>query len=60
MMCASSRSPIFGLIGTTGTPASRAPTTATHVCTVGCAHTATRPTPSRPPATSRAASASSR
>ena len=60
MMCDSSRSPIFGLIGTTGTPASSAPTIATTVSTVECAHTATRDTPSSPPATERAWSASSR
>src|SRR5439155_27050886 len=41
-MCASSRSPDFGLIGTTGTPAASAPTTATHVSSDAVAHTATR------------------
>jgi hypothetical protein len=41
-MCANSRSPDLGLIGTTGTPAVSAPTTATQVSSSGVAHTATR------------------
>ena len=41
-MCASSRSPDLGLIGTIGTPAPSAPTTATQVSISGVAHTATR------------------
>ena len=41
-MWASSRSPALGLIGTTGTPATSAPTTAAQVSSAGTAHTATR------------------
>jgi len=44
-MCPSSREPRPGLIGTIGTPAPRAPSTATHSSRVGSAHTATRLAP---------------
>ncbi len=40
-MCSSSRSPTFGLIGTTAAPPANAPTTAAQVSKVGVAHTAT-------------------
>lgn len=57
MMCASSRSPVFGFSGTAGTPARSAATTATTVCAVGVAHTATRPAPAIRVASASAASA---
>jgi hypothetical protein len=60
MMCASSRSPIFGFSGTTGTPATSALTTAAHVSIVGVAHTATRVRPLRLPTSLPATPASCR
>ena len=58
-MCSSSRVPAFGLIGTTGTPAASAPTTATHVSSDDVAHTATREAPATREATAPAADRSS-
>ena len=59
-MWASSRSPDLGLMGTAGTPASRAPITPTQVSGAGDAHTATRSAPSTRAATAAAASRSER
>ena len=47
-MCSSSRVPALGLIGTIGTPAASAPTTATTVSNDFVAHTATREAPDTP------------
>ena len=58
MMCSSSRSPAFGLIGTIGTPAANAPTTATTVSSRVSATTATRDAPETRAATAPAADAS--
>ncbi len=58
MMCSSSRSPAFGLIGTIGTPAANAPTTATTVSSRVSATTATRDAPETRSATAPAADAS--
>ena len=44
-MWPSSRAPAFGLMGTMATPASSAPTTATHVSGSETAQTPTRPAP---------------
>src|SRR3954466_8000402 len=57
-MCSSSRSPAFGLTGVNGTPASSAPTAATHVSRRASANTATRSRPATAAATAAAASAS--
>ncbi len=57
-MCSSSRVPDLGLIGTIGTPAASAPTTATHVCSEFSAHTATRAAPATRSATAPAAACS--
>ena len=58
--CASSRSPSFGLSGTTGTPASSPATTPTAVWIVGVACTATREHPAICGTSAAAAPASSR
>ena len=54
-MCSRSRSPDFGLIGTIGTPAASAPTTATTVSSLVLAVTATRLAPAIRSATAPAA-----
>ena len=59
-MCASSRSPAFGLIGVIGTPASSAPITATAISGSLTAHAATRSDPATRSATAAAASRSCR
>src|SRR4051794_17767900 len=58
-MCSSSRSPALGLTGVNGTPASSAPTAATHVSRRDSANTATRSRPATVPATAAAAPPSS-
>ena len=58
-MCSSSRVPALGLIGTIGTPAASAPTTATTVSSEFVAHTATREAPATRAATAPAAERSS-
>src|SRR4051794_8162215 len=58
-MCSGSRSPAFGLTGVNGTPASSAPTAATHVSGRASANTATRALPATASATAAAAAASS-
>ena len=59
-MCSSSLEPDLGLMGITGTPASSAPITATHVSMRGSASTATRRVPVKlRAATARAARLSS-
>jgi hypothetical protein len=57
-MCASSRSPAFGLTGVIGTPASSAPMTATAISGSFTAQAATRSRPATRSATAVAASRS--
>ncbi len=59
MMCVSSRAPARGLTGITGTPARRAPITATQVSRRDSASTATRSRPATAAATAALARASS-